>query len=326
MKNNKVIAVAGLVAVGVFLILLPFVLSRYYIDLSVVFLLNVIMAVSFRLISTTGDFSLAHVPLMGMGAYASAVMTKKLGLPFFLALPLSGITAMMVGLMMLYPLIRMKEFAFFIGSYAIGEALRLSWVRLDIFGGHRGISSIPSPKLIIPGLVSIDFYEIIPYYFLVALITIVCLLCMYLIDRSRMTEIFHAIHAEPELVKSVGYNITSYRIVAFEIGTFFAGISGALVAHHMGHIDPHQFELTTGLYLLIWVVVGGYATFWGPIIGVTFFAVVGEWMRIFGAWMPFVYGIILIVSLLFLPEGIESLPKRIAQFFKKETTIQQAAG
>ena len=140
---------------------------------------------------------------------------------------------------------------------------------------------------------------------------------MYLLDRSRITEIFKAIHDEPDLVKSVGVNTTGYRILAFEVGTFFAGIAGVLVAHHMGHIDPHQFELTTGLYLLIWVVVGGYATFLGPIIGVTFFAIFGEWMRVFGAWMPFVYGCILIVTLIFLPDGLESFPRRLSFLFKK---------
>lgn len=300
------------------LVVLPFVFSRYYLDLSIVFLINLILAASFRLISTTGDFSLAHIPLMGMGAYTSAILSKQLGLPFFITLPLAGIVAMMIGLIMLFPLIRMKDFAFFIGSYAIGEALRLSWIRLDLFGGHRGISNIPEPKLSIPGLLIVDFYEVIPYYFLALLITMLCLLFMYFLDRSRITQIFKAIHAEPELVKSVEYNITGYRILAFEVGTFFAGVAGALSAHHMGHIDPHQFELTTGLYLLIWIVVGGHSTFWGPIIGVTFFTIVGEWMRVFGAWMPFVYGLILIATLLFLPDGLESLPKRVAALARRK--------
>ena len=317
MESNTSRKILPLAAVLILLILLPFIFSRYYLDLTIVFLINLILAVSFRLIAGTGDFSLAHVPLMGMGAYASAIMAKKIGLPFLITLPLAGAVATLVGLIMLYPLIRMKDFAFFIGSYAIGEALRLSWIRLDIFGGHRGISGIMPPELGFAGKFSLDFFDVVPYYFLTLTITLLCLACMYLLDRSRISQIFRAIHAEPELVKSVGVNITGYRILAFEVGTFFAGVSGVLLAHHMGHIDPHQFELTTGLYLLIWVVVGGFATFWGPIIGVTFFAIIGEWMRVFGAWMPLVYGCILIVTLLFLPDGLESLPGRLASSVKK---------
>jgi branched-chain amino acid transport system permease protein len=317
MGRNISRPVLGLAAALIILVLLPFIFSRYYLDLSIVFLVNLIMAVSFRLITTTGDFTLAHVPLMGMGAYAGALLSKHLGLPFVATLVLAGLVSTLVGLVMLYPLIRMKEFAFFIGSYAIGEALRLSWIRIGLFGGHRGIGNIPAPSLSIPGLVAVDFTGVIPYYFLALAITIICLLCMYLLDRSRITDIFKAIHDAPFLAKSVGINITGYRVLAFEVGTFFAGVSGVLLAHHLRHIDPHQFELTTGLYLLIWVVVGGYRTFFGPILGVTFFTIFGEWMRVFGAWMPLVYGCILIVTLLFLPEGLESLPRRLAPMMKK---------
>ncbi len=317
MGRNFLRPVIGLTALAIILIALPFIITRYYVDLSIVFFAHIILAVSFRLITTTGDFSLAHVPLMGMGAYASALISKYFGWPFWLALPLAALASTFVGLIMLYPLLRMKAFAFFIGSYAIGEALRLSWIRIGIFGGHRGISGIPHPSISFLGFRTINFSGVLPYYFLALAITVLCLLIIYRLDRSRVTDIFKAIHEEDSLVRSVGINVTAYRILAFEVGTFFAGISGVLLAHHFGHIDPHQFNLTTGLYLLIWVVVGGYATFAGPIIGVTFFTLLGELMRPLGAWMPLVYGIILIISLLFLPEGLESLPERMSPLLKK---------
>jgi len=317
MVNNRLKFVISLIAPAIILIALPFILKRYYVDLTIVFFANIILAVSFRLITTSGDFSLAHVPLMGMGAYASALMAKSLGWPFWLTLPLAGLISTVLGLIMLYPLLRMKAFAFFIGSYAIGEALRLSWIRIGIFGGHRGISGIPAPSISIPGLPIINFAGVLPYYFLALVITVLCLTVMYRVDNSNVTNIFKAISSKESLVRSVGINVTAYRALAFEVGTFFAGISGVLIAHYFGHIDPHQFNLTTGLYLLIWVVVGGYATFAGPIIGVIFFTLVGEWMRPLGEWMPVVYGCILIISLLFLPEGLESLPGRMSPLLRK---------
>ena len=317
MGRNPSRRVISLPIIAVVLITLPFILSRYYVDLTIVFFAHIILAVSFRLITTTGDFSLAHVPLMGMGAYTSAIISKQLGWPFWISLPLAALASTLVGLIMLYPLLRMKAFAFFIGSYAIGEALRLSWIRIGIFGCHRGISGISHPSLSIPGLGVLDFSGATPYYFLTLVITGLCLMIMYRIERSRISDSFKAIHSEEALAKSVGINVTAYRLLAFEVGTFFAGISGVLLAHYFGHIDPHQFDLTTGLYLLIWVVVGGYTTFAGPIIGVTFFTLLGELMRPLGAWMPLVYGCILITSLLFLPDGLEGLPKRIVPLVQR---------
>ena len=317
MGRNRLRPAIGLTVLAIILIALPFIITRYYVDLTIVFFVHVVLAVSLRLITTTGDFSLAQVPLMGMGAYASALMSKYFGWPFWLTLPLAALASALVGLIMLYPLLRMKAFAFFIGSYAIGEALRLSWIRIGFFGGHRGISGISHPSMSIPGLPTISFAGAVPYYFLTLAIIIICLVIMYLLDKSRITDTFKAIHSEESLVRSVGINVTAYRILAFVVGTFFSGISRVLLAHYFGHIDPHQFNLTTGLYLLIWIVVGGYATFAGPIIGVAFFTVLGELMRPFGAWMPLVYGCILIASLLFLPDGLESLPRRISPMLKK---------
>lgn len=317
MGRNRLRPAIGLTFLAVILIAFPFILSRYYVDLTINFFIYVLLAVSFRLITTTGDFSLAQVPLMGMGAYASALMSKYLGWSFWLTLPLAGLVSALVGLIMLYPLLRMKAFAFFIGSYAIGEALRLSWIRIGLFGSHRGISGISHPSLSIPGLPAISFTGALPYYFLALSIVVLCLVILYLLDRSLITDTFKAIHSEESLVRSVGINVTLYRTLAFEVATFFSGISGVLLAHYFGHIDPHQFNLTTGLYLLIWVVVGGYATFAGPIIGVAFFTVIGELMRPLGAWVPLVYGCILIITLLFLPEGLESLPGRIVPLVKK---------
>ena len=317
MGRNRLKPAIGLTVPAVVMIVLPLILTRYYIDLTITFFIYVLLAVSFRLITTTGDFSLAQVPLMGMGAYASALMSKHLGWSFWLTLPVAGLASALVGLIMLYPLLRMKAFAFFIGSYAIGEALRLSWVRIGIFGSHRGISGIAHPSLSLPGLPEISFAGAVPYYYLTLVIVVICLVILYLLDRSLITDTFKAIQSEESLVRSVGINVTIYRTLAFEVATFFSGISGVLLAHYFGHIDPHQFNLTTGLYLLIWVVVGGYATFAGPIIGVGFFMVIGELMRPLGAWVPLVYGCILIITLLFLPEGLESLPGRIIKMARR---------
>ena len=125
-NNSKLIGLGILTAI---LLVLPFILTAYKLDVVIMLLINIIVVVSFRFIALTGDLSVAHMPLMGAGAYASALMGLRLGLPFCLTLPLAGLVAALVGLVMCFPLLRMKAFAFFLGSYAIGEAMRLSWIR-----------------------------------------------------------------------------------------------------------------------------------------------------------------------------------------------------
>ncbi len=296
------------------LCIVPFVIREYYVEVLILLFINVILASSYRLITTTGDWSLSHVVLMGAGAYASSLMAKYLGWPFWLTAPLAAVAAGVVGLAFVYPLLRTKGFGFFIASFAIGEFLRLIWVKIhNPFGGPRGMIDIPTPGT----LGSIDFLDAIPYYFMAFGIVLVCLWVMYRIDRSRLGNAFKAIHTDDLLSECVGIRVPRYRAQAFVIGSFFAGIAGALLAHRLMAIDPHNFGITTMVYLIIWVVVGGTATFTGPIIGVAVMTAVFEWTRPLLEWRPLLFGAILIVFLIFLPGGIESLFPKITPLFQR---------
>ena len=120
------IALLGLLCV------LPFAVREYYVEILILFLINTLLAMSYRLVTTTGDWSLSHVVVMGAGAYASALMAKYWGFPFWLSAPLAGVTAGIVGLSFVFPLLRTKGFGFFIASFALGEFLRLVWVLLQL--------------------------------------------------------------------------------------------------------------------------------------------------------------------------------------------------
>lgn len=299
----------------------PLVIGGYYVDILTRLLINIILVASFRLISLTGDFSVAHVPLMGAGAYGSALMGIHLGLPFWVSLPLAGLVSAAISLAMCYPLLRMRAFAFFIGSFAAGEAMRLIWVRLRVpFGGQTGLTNIPPPESI-PGLAFIDFGDASSYYRLTLGITLVCLGIMYWLEKSRIGATLKAIHSQEDMVKSVGINVTRYRTLALVIGSFFAGISGVLLVHHVGFVDPYQFSLGYTLYLLIWSVVGGLTTFAGPIIGVATLTAVSESLRGFVAWEPMFYGLIMLAIFRFLPHGLESLPERSRVLLEKARKI-----
>lgn len=307
----------------IIVVIAPFTMSEYKVDVLTMLLVNVILVVSFRLITTTGGWSLAHIPMMGTGAYATALMTAETGFPFWISMPLAGITAGLVGLIISYPLVRTKGFSFFVASFAAGEALRLCWIRFRVpFGGHKGIGNIPPPE----SISTLDFSEAIPYYFMSLLVTVVCLLIMYRIDRSRIGDTMKAIESQDNLSKSIGINITKYKMLAFAIGSFFAGIAGVILSHRMWAIEPHQFGFVTTLYLLVWVVFGGTHTFSGPIIGVVSLTILGEILRPLAEWLPMIYGAVIILTLIFLPDGLEGLPRRLGSSFGKMWKIRITFG
>ncbi|UCF90107.1 MAG: branched-chain amino acid ABC transporter permease [Desulfobacterales bacterium] len=294
----------------VLLISAPFAVSAYKVDLLTNLLINIILVSSFQLITTTGGWSLAHVPMMGCGAYATALLSGKLGVPFWVSLPTAALAAGLTGLAISYPLARTKGFAFFVASFAAGEAIRLCWIRFKIpFGGHKGLT-VPPPVLF-NNVAWMDFESAVPYYVLTLTVTLICLILMYRLNSSRIGDTWKALASQENLAKSVGINITKYKMLAFSLGSFFSGVAGVLLAHRLWAIEPRQFGFTTTLYLLVWIVFGGSHTFAGPIVGVVALTFLAELLRPLYEWVPMIFGAIIILILTFLPNGLESLPGKL---------------
>jgi branched-chain amino acid transport system permease protein len=297
---------------------MPLWLRVYQAEVMIILFINIILTVSFYIVAQTGEWSLAHAVMMGVGAYSSALFTSRLGIPIFASIPIAALVAAGIGRLISYPLVRMTGFGFFIGSFAAGEAIRLAWVRIrDPFGGVRGLINIPTPETISVAGIAVDFSRTTPYYLVTLGVMAACLFFMYRIDKSRLGDTFRAIHSDPDLAESAGINITSYRNLAFMIGSLFAGVAGALLVHRMGAVDPHGFSLTTMIYLLVWVVVGGTNSFISPIIGVSVMTAVFEGARGLAEWRPFLFGAILVLVLIFAPGGLGSLIPKIQERYKK---------
>ncbi|MDH3691214.1 MAG: branched-chain amino acid ABC transporter permease [Gammaproteobacteria bacterium] len=320
--------IAGLIALYAGLIVLPFLLSFSQKEIAVFLVINVLVVVSYRLLTLTGEWSLGHVVIVGVGAYASALFSKALGVPVPLAMLLGAASAALIAFILSFPLFRMKAFYFLIGSFAAGEVIRLCWKRFRIpFGGPKGIKLIPSFPDIQIGDISISFFEPVNYYYLSLLVVSLSLLILYRLERSRIGLTFHAIHWQDKLAESVGVNTWRYRTLAFVIASFFGGLAGALLAHYLGTVNPNQFDVEQMVFVLIWVIVGGTATFYGPILGVVALTIVNEVvLRELGAdqMRPLFYGAILIASILFLPNGLGSLISKLRQVFANR--VKTAAG
>jgi branched-chain amino acid transport system permease protein len=308
-SNGLSWALALLLLAG--LVVLPRVVTLSQQELLVFLVINVLLVASYRLLTLTGEWSLAHVVIMGVGAYGSALMSKELGTPVPLAMLAGASVAALIAFLLSFPLFRMKGFYFLIGSFAAGEVIRLIWKWSELtwlFGGPKGIKLIP-PFPDIEAL-SIDFYDPVNYYYLCLIVVAIALFILYRIERSRIGLTFHAIHWQDKLAESVGVNTFGYRMLAFVIASFFAGLAGALYAHYVGTVNPNRFNVEEMVYVLIWAIVGGTATFYGPILGVVVLTILNEVvLRALGVdeMRPLLYGAILILFILFLPKGLESL-------------------
>ncbi len=313
MTTARFIKPWGMIAgILIILVILPHFLKYHHQDFMIFLVINVLVVVSYRLVTLSGEWSLIHAVMMGVGAYSSALATKNLGLSVWLGIPIAGVTAAMVAALLCFPLFRMTRFYFLIGSFAAGEAIRLCWIHfIKPFGGTGGISGIPSPELL-----NIDFLEPIPYFYLALIIVSLCLLVLYRIEASRIGLILNAVHWKAPLAESVGVNSWNYRSLAFIIGSLFVGIAGALKVHYIGTVSPRQFDIGFMVFILIWVIVGGYRTFYGAILGAVVLSVLNEVFREFDELRPALYGGLLIAFILFLPAGLENLPQKARAIFR----------
>ena len=243
------------------LIALPHFLKFHHQDLLIFLTINVLAVSSYRIVTLTGEWSLIHAVMMGVGGYTAALLFKYYEVGMWVTLPMAGILTAAVAALLCFPLFRTTQFYFLIGSFAAGEAIRLIWIQFVFpFGGTGGLSGVEPPLV-----GEIDFMESIPYYYLALSVVLLCLFILYLIENSRIGLTLHAVHWKAALAESVGVDTWRYRSLAFVIGSFFVGIAGALKVHYLGTITPNQFGVGFMVFILIWVIVGGYNKFYGPI-------------------------------------------------------------
>ena len=303
-----------IVALGI-LLFLPHALSYSQQEILVFLIINILLVSSYRLLTLTGEWSLAHVVIMGVGAYSSALYVKHFGIWVPVSIAMGAVTSALIAAVLSFPLFRMKGFYFLIGSFAAGEIIRLIWKRFrDPFGGPKGLKGIePMPDFSI-GIYDFDFFEPVSYFYFSSVIVILCLWLLWRIEKSPVGLTFHAVHWQDKLAQAAGVNLRAYRTLAFSVASGFAGLGGALLAHYVGTVNPNSFDIEYMVIVLTWAIVGGTATFYGPIIGCIVLTILNEIvLRELGAdqLRPLIYGAILIASILYLPKGLESVVLKI---------------
>jgi branched-chain amino acid transport system permease protein len=313
-KGVKSVKSASYIALILLLFLIPlFVKDAYYIHILIMVGINVILASSLRTISTTGQFSLAHAGFMAIGAYTSALLVMRLGLSFWVALPLAGIAAALLALIVGYPFVRVRRVYFAMLTLFAGEVIRLVIVQWKgLTGGSTGLTGVPPPNpVVIPGLLNITFTAKVPYYYLILILVLITLLFFYRIERTRIGAIFMAIQQGDSIAESVGINTAGYKVLALCIGCFFAGIAGSFYAHYILVVSPTSFTVLQTIYMLVYITVGGRRGFFGAALGAVVLTILPEAFRVLQEYQPMIFAVILVVIIFYLPEGLISLPRAV---------------
>ncbi len=324
MNREGMFKILGSIGAILFAIAVPLLLaSTYWTSVFTSIAINSLMVVSLRIILTVGEFSLGHVGFMCLGAYTSALLTMKAGLPFGVTLPAAGLFAGLVAFGLGYPFMRVKGIYFAILTLVTSESIRLlafNWRGLT--GGLDGLIGFPGAGVLsIPGLVQLDFNRFTEYYYLTLAVTLVSLFILYRLEKSRLGFTWLAIRDADKMAGAVGVNVLRYKVIAFSIASFFAGIGGALFAHFERALGPHPtatFGVMTTIYLLIYMVVGGKSRFSGPILGAVVLSLVYEFARPVEEYQPMIIGAIGILVVMTIPEGLIGIPERFKKWQAKQ--------
>jgi branched-chain amino acid transport system permease protein len=286
----------------------PFLVTNNYLfHLLIMAIIWSILATSLNLVlGYTGLLSLAHGAFFGMGAYTSALLVTKCDWNFWATIPPAMAVAALVGILLGLLTLRLAGHYFAVSTMSFGIVVSLILEKWDdLTEGPRGISSIPAPTPIpLFGLGEIRFESNTAKYYLAVLALAICLLFVWRLVHSPIGRALEAIRQNELLASCLGVNLVFYKLLAFSISAAMAGLAGVLYSVYITYLNPADAGLWNGFYAVMYLVIGGMGTFWGPLIGTLFLVTLPEFLRMFQEYRLMLLGILLILTVTFLPDGI----------------------
>jgi branched-chain amino acid transport system permease protein len=297
--RNEVLVLPSRVAVLLFflsVLLLPVYSTDPYL-LRILILTNIfaILAASWDLLSGfTGQMNFGHALFFGVGAYTAALLNLHTHIPPWGSIPLGALAAVLAGLVIGIPCLRLR------GTYLALTTLAFPVILLGIVYAIPGVTG---GELGISGIARLSSSRLGDYYVTSVLMLGLCTL-MWKITDSNTGIIFHAIREDELAVRTAGINTTRYKLLAFCLSGFFAGISGGLYAHFMRIAGPSTLEVSMSFTVVIWAVFGGIVTIYGPVAGVFILFPLLEFLRFWPEYRTLLFAVIVLLILLYMPEGL----------------------
>ena len=307
------------------LALFPGFANGYIVGLACILGIHVIASAGLNVMTGyTGLISLGHAAFMGVGCYTAAFFAQQ-GVPFWLTIPLGGLVAALLGLVVGIPSLRIK------GLYLAVATLAMQFILVFIFrewepvtGGVRGVN-VPNASLF-----GFELNNDTRMYYVIAVCAIVLLIAARNLFRTRVGRAFIAIRDKDISAEVLGINLFRYKLLAFAIGSFYAGVAGALLGFFYRAMTPEYFTLTLSIFYLAAIIVGGLGTMLGTILGAFFMTLVPELLRaliaLIAQWAPrateilspvqeVVFGLLIIGFLVFEPHGLVEIWRRVRRYF-----------
>jgi branched-chain amino acid transport system permease protein len=314
-----------------FAVILPLSLHEYYLSIINLSLIAVVGALGLNiLVGYTGQISVGHAAFMSVGAYTAANLAVKLGLPFWVTLPAGGLMAAVIGAIVGIPSLRIK--GLYLAIATLAGQLIIEWVinhTPAISGGVQASIEVPRPTLWGHEIKTQGHL----YFFLLFFATLAILATLNLV-RSRIGRAFVAIRDQDIAAEIIGINIYRYKLLAFAVSSFYAGVCGVLYTYYLGIANYEQFQIGVSIDYLAMIIIGGLGSVLGSILGAVFvtmlpivlrlimeplaglFFTSGEMSSVIASTRLVLFGALIILFLVVEPEGLNRLWRNIRNYFR----------
>lgn len=291
------------------------VLNPYYLQIIVFSLINVVNALGVFFAFSTGQITLGTAGFMSLGAYTSAILVMQFEIPMFISILIGGLAAALVSVLIGGLTTRLSGLYLTIATIGFSEIIRVLFLNWDYVGGALGINGIPSlgqgitNSLAAAGVLQtlgLDYVQLSSFVqILILLLAIIVIVIVWQsLKRSKVGRAFSSVRSDSYAAELSGINVSKYKLMSFVASAFIAGIGGAFYAHTYSTITPDDFSFTQSVNNLLYVVFGGSEVVWGPIFGAISLTILPEFLRGMADYREMIYGILLLVMMIFRPQGL----------------------
>ncbi len=298
--DNKVPRYLVMAAMTAFLIYLPLSSSRFTQEIMTNLFFYVVVCLGLNIIvGFAGLLHLGYAAFFAVGAYTTGILSSVYGVNFWLTLPFSIIAAVIAGLAIGAPTLRLRGDYLAIVTLGFGEIIRLTVRNLDITGGAMGLIGIQRPVFF-----GIVLNQITHFYYLFFILAIIAIIVSYRLHDSRLGRAWEYIREDEDAASAMGINVVQIRLYAFIIGSAFGALAGSLYAAKMTAISPESFMFIHSVMILLAVVLGGMGKIPGVILGAVIVTLIPELSRDIGQFRMIIFAFLLLILMLYRPQGI----------------------